>query len=699
MQSTADFLPAVCRTVERVLGKEVLKHFIFEAVEKQEDRHVFELSGNGRQVVIRGSSPVSLLSGLNWYLKYECKRNLTWSQMKLDLPDPVPMPSAPVRKVRPYKYFYNFNFVAYSYSMAFWDWHRWEQELDWMALNGMDLILELTGHEEVWRRTLVKLGYADDEIKEYLCGPAFFPFQWLGVMYGFGGRLPDRWFEDRVKLAGRIHQRMRELGMTRVLQAYMGFVPPDFQQKYPDSNPLPQGDWVGMQRPAIIPPDDPMYARVAHIFYEEQARLFGTDHFYAGDPFHEGGNLDDVNLTDAARGIQAVMKQADPESVWILQGWWDNPKPELMAGLDPQHTIILDLWGENSPRWKREGEGVFYGLPWVWTFLHNFGGRSGLYGDISGSVNELLEALHHPESKRLIGMGLAPEAIEQNPVMYDLIPEMGWRTDIEMEEWLEAYLERRYGQSHPDASRAWKLLKESAYGYSKQPGPTQSVINQRPTKAGEDKVFKWDSLALYYDKSLVEEACRCLYRAYEDLSASDGYLYDLVDVARQVLANQARQYHLDFMDAYKRKDAAAFQRSSEAFLQLIEIQDQLLGTRKEFMLGPWLEQAKRWGHSEEEKKLYEYNARVLITIWAPDAQDALHDYANREWAGLTQDFYLPRWQIYIQSLQKALETGGPAESVDWFEWEHAWAKKTNRFSTEPEGDIRTIVGLIISSYL
>lgn len=148
MQSTADFLPAVCRTVERVLGKEVLKHFIFEAVEKQEDRHVFELSGNGRQVVIRGSSPVSLLSGLNWYLKYECKRNLTWSQMKLDLPDPVPMPSAPVRKVRPYKYFYNFNFVAYSYSMAFWDWHRWEQELDWMALNGMDLVLELTGHED-----------------------------------------------------------------------------------------------------------------------------------------------------------------------------------------------------------------------------------------------------------------------------------------------------------------------------------------------------------------------------------------------------------------------------------------------------------------------------------------------------------------------------------------------------------------------
>ncbi len=32
-----------------------------------------------------------------------------------------------------------------SYSMAFWNWSRWEQELDWMALQGINLPLAFTG--------------------------------------------------------------------------------------------------------------------------------------------------------------------------------------------------------------------------------------------------------------------------------------------------------------------------------------------------------------------------------------------------------------------------------------------------------------------------------------------------------------------------------------------------------------------------
>lgn len=32
-----------------------------------------------------------------------------------------------------------------SYSMAFWDWERWEQEIDWMALQGINMPLAFTG--------------------------------------------------------------------------------------------------------------------------------------------------------------------------------------------------------------------------------------------------------------------------------------------------------------------------------------------------------------------------------------------------------------------------------------------------------------------------------------------------------------------------------------------------------------------------
>ncbi|MBO0991959.1 alpha-N-acetylglucosaminidase [Bacillus sp. SD088] len=692
---------AVHGVVERLLGVSMAEKFVFKRIPMENGKHVFELDNQADKIMVSGSSPVAMSFGLNWYLKYNCQASFSWSGNQLHIPEPIPKVEGKVRKVRPYDYFYHLNYVTFSYSTVFWDWERWEKELDWMALNGIDLVLELTGHEEVWRRTLSRVGYTDEEIKKYLTGPAYLPFQWLGCMYGWGGDLSDNWFRDRLQLAEKIHKRMRELGMTRVLQAYTGIVPPDFKEKVPESNPLDQGDWVGLERPFILLPDDPIFSKMAEIFYEEQKNLFGHDHFYAGDPFHEGGNLDGIDLKKAAELIQNELVKADDQAVWVLQAWWENPTTAFMKGLDKNHTMILDLWGENSPRWKREGEDVFFGLPWVWSFLQNFGGRSGLYGDMSGSAHYLLEALHHSHSGDLVGVGFTGEGIEQNPVMYDLMTEMSWRSEIDMKEWLRQYVIRRYGRENEDVQRAWELLKESAYGYSKQPGPTHSVINKRPSKADVIKNFdhneqkKWDSLEIYYDPSLVEEACQLLYRAYAELTENDGYLYDLVDVTRQALANKARRLHRAFMDAYKNQDISAFSKSSSAFLKIIRTQDRLLNTRKEFLLGPWLEQAKSLGKTKEEKALYEYNARALITIWASPAQEILHDYGHKEWAGLTMDFYFPRWQKHIDALRTSLETGEPLENIDWFEWEYAWTQKNNEFPIEPEGDIHEIVGGII----
>ena len=34
--------------------------------------------------------------------------------------------------------------------MAFWDWARWERELDWMAVQGINMPLAFTGQEFVW---------------------------------------------------------------------------------------------------------------------------------------------------------------------------------------------------------------------------------------------------------------------------------------------------------------------------------------------------------------------------------------------------------------------------------------------------------------------------------------------------------------------------------------------------------------------
>lgn len=37
-------------------------------------------------------------------------------------------------------------------SYVWWDWRRWEKEIDWMALQGINLPLAFTGQEAIWKK-------------------------------------------------------------------------------------------------------------------------------------------------------------------------------------------------------------------------------------------------------------------------------------------------------------------------------------------------------------------------------------------------------------------------------------------------------------------------------------------------------------------------------------------------------------------
>lgn len=53
---------------------------------------------------------------------------------------PAVLPASPkTRFVSPVKWRYYMNVCTVSYSSAFWSWDRWQQEIDWMALHGINL--------------------------------------------------------------------------------------------------------------------------------------------------------------------------------------------------------------------------------------------------------------------------------------------------------------------------------------------------------------------------------------------------------------------------------------------------------------------------------------------------------------------------------------------------------------------------------
>ena len=105
------------------------KKFIIEEVKSDTD--FFELDQKGSRVVIRGNNSVSIATGLNWYLKYYAGIHLSWNGMTATLPDVLPPVMKKERHETKLPWRYDLNYCTYSYSMAFWDWERWEKEIDW----------------------------------------------------------------------------------------------------------------------------------------------------------------------------------------------------------------------------------------------------------------------------------------------------------------------------------------------------------------------------------------------------------------------------------------------------------------------------------------------------------------------------------------------------------------------------------------
>lgn len=678
--------------LERI-DKGASRKFVIERLKGEKD--FFELDQKGNKVVVRGNNYVSIATGINWYLKYYAGINLSWNGMKADLPEVLPPVLKKERHETDLKLRYDFNYCTFSYSMAFWDWKRWEQEIDWMALHGINLPLAMVGTDVVWKNVLEELGYTREEINAFIAGPGFQAWWLMNNLEGWGGPNPDSWYERQEELQKRILKRMREYGIEPVLPGYSGMVPHNAKDRL-GLNVADPGRWNGYPRPAFLQPTDPQFERIAALYYREMTRLYGKASYYSMDPFHEGGNTSGVDLEAAGKAIWKAMKQANPRAAWVVQAWGANPRPQMIRSLPAGDMVVLDLFSESRPQWgdpasswyRKEGFGQH---DWLFCMLLNYGGNVGLHGKMAHLIEEFYKAKDSSFGKTLKGVGMTMEGIENNPVMYELLCELPWREQrFSKDEWLEGYLKARYGKSDSQVSQAWMLLSNTIYNCpaaSTQQGTHESILCARPSwKAYQ--VSSWSEMSDYYDPADVIRAAGMMVDAAERFRGNNNFEYDLVDIVRQAVAEKGRLMYRVLVDAYKAGDRELFKLSSDRFLRLILMQDRLLATRPEFKVGRWLESARNLGSTEEEKDWYEWNARVQITTWGNRvaADDGgLHDYAHREWNGLLRDFYYLRWKTWLDEQLKSFE-GGQPKAIDFYALEEPWTLKHNSYASEAEGN-------------
>jgi alpha-N-acetylglucosaminidase len=685
--------------IKRVLPQRAAS-FIVEELPADEQQDVFEIVSRQGKIVLKGNNGVAVASALYYYLTEYCHCQITWNGTNLQLPAILPVLSEKVRKTTPYEYRYYLNYCTFNYSMSWWDWERWQREIDWMALHGINMPLAVTGEEYTWYLVYKKMGFSDKDLEDFFCGPAYFSWFWMGNLDGWGGPLPLSWMKSHKVLQEKILKQERVLGMKPVLPAFTGHVPAAFKKKYPAAK-LKSTNWTnGFGDTYILDSEDPLFAEIGKRFLQTQTKLFGTDHLYSADTFNENEPPSDepAYLSKLSARIYEGMKQADTAAVWVMQGWlfysdrkfWNAPQIEaLLKAVPDDKMILLDLAAEIEPVWKRTA--AFYGKPWIWNMLNNFGGNVNLFGRLDGVAEGPALAMQDPASKRLAGIGLTMEAIEQNPVIYELTMQHTWQLEpIALDSWLGKYVHNRYGKEDDSLVKAWQILRKTAYNGKVIRDGAESIVTGRPTF---DSTTRWTKTLLNYAPADLLPAWELFIQSAGTGIKTDGFTYDLVDITRQVLANYALPLQQQWVKAYRAGDKQAFAKSNREFLQLIADMDRLLATRKDFLLGPWLASARKWGTNPQEKALYEQNARDLITLWG-DADSPLHEYANRQWSGLLNDFYKARWQQFFTLLEQSLDKG-TAPDLSAFEknikqWEWKWVNEQKAFPVVVSGNPVTV---------
>ncbi len=685
--------------------------FVIGSLLQQNSKDVFEIESRNDKIILRGNNGVAVASALYFYLNEYCHAQITWNGSNLDLPKTLPAVKTKIHKATPYEYRYYLNYCTFNYSMSWWDWPRWEKEIDWMALHGINMPLAITGEEYTWYLVYKEMGFTDDDLKGFFCGPSYFSWFWMGNLDGWGGPLPLSWMKSHFELQKKILQRQRALGMKPVLPAFTGHVPAAFKQKFPNAK-LKATNWTnGFADTYILDSEDPMFAAIGKKFLQKQTALLGTDHLYSADTFNENEPPSDEPefLSKLSARVYDGMHQADTAAIWVMQGWlfysdrkfWKEPQTEaLLKAVPNDKMILLDLATEIEPVWKRTD--AFYGKPWIWNMLHNFGGNTNMFGRMETIATEPAKALHDAKSGNLKGIGLTMEGIEQNPVLYELMMHNTWQDEaIDVNEWLPKYIFNRYGVKNANALNAWNVLRKTVYTVPadkyKRDG-SESIIQARPTF---DSSSRWANTRLNYNAKDLLPAWDEMIKAIPACKNSDGFQYDLIDVTRQVLVNYASPLQQQFAKAYKEKDAVAFTKYSKLFIELIEDVDKLLATRKDFLLGPWIASARKWGGNDKEKALYEFNAKDLITLWG-DENCPLNEYACRQWSGLLNDFYKPRWEQFFAKATSALSSGKEMDLTAFIKeiktWEWQWVNKRKDYPVTTTGMSTTLVTKMYAKY-
>ncbi|MGN0494096.1 MAG: alpha-N-acetylglucosaminidase TIM-barrel domain-containing protein, partial [Acutalibacteraceae bacterium] len=604
---------AVRDLINRVVFEGFDANFVFSKTEDN-GSDKFSITAIDGKIRISASNTNAACAAVNYYLKnfLNCNISLISRNVNITPQTKLPLPQKEIKEESPFLYRYFLNYCTYSYTMAFWKWEDFEYLIDYMALSGINLALNIVGYEAAVKELLEKYGYTAEEVGEYICGSAYFAWQWMNNLMGFCGPLPEWWYEERKALTRKINKRFNDLGIEVMLPGFFGSVPQSFKNRY-KADIISQGKWcIAYDRPDLILPTDPLFSRMAEDYYNILEDVMGIKaSYFSIDPFHEGGNEEGIDKQLLTKRIYEAMSAYNPNAVWVFQGWILNPRRDMISVLEKQNVLITDLVSDITPCFKDDGDD-FLNYPYVLCQVNNYGGQRNYRGNFVRSMNTAYEALESGRAEGMCGIGLLPEGIEDVEMFYDLLNDMSYRKEKpDLDKWLESYARYRYNTENNNVKDALKLLAEKVLICTLKEGTRESVFIARPS-VNVQKVSMWTATFCAYDEKDLAAALRLMFSQYDALRDNDCYQFDITDLARQALSNYG--WHV-FERILNGENTAENQ---QLFLKMIIMQDSLMSANPRTCFSTWLNKARSFGKNEQEKDSFEKNARYLISFWSDE---------------------------------------------------------------------------------
>lgn len=682
--------------IAREFGQAALRNVQLGLIKSVDQNDVFEYEAAKGRLTVRGSSAVALCSGFYQYIKRNHLGIASWSGNRLDLAHGWP-DAALERESSPYRYRYYLNVVTYGYTMPYWTWDRWQREIDWMALHGVNMPLSLVATEAIGERVWKKLGLTQKEIDAYYTGPAYLPWERMGNIAGLDGPLGPDWNKGQIALEHKILDRERALGMYPVAQGFAGFVPAGLERLHPGIK-LSSMAWAGFSkqyRNHILPPDSPLFSKIGSLTIKEWEAEFGKVRFFLSDSFNEmhipasteAGK--DALLKRYGAAIYRSIRDGDPDAVWVMQGWmfgymrdvWtkDSLRSLLSEVPDDKMLILDEAMDYNANFWRngmdRDVYDGFWGKQWIGGYIPNMGGKTAFTGVLGFYAHAGSDALASKNRGNLVGLGMAPEGIENNEAIYELISDTFWQSGpVDLDAWIANYSFARYGAQDDDIAKAWHLLIESSYGsfvdhprfiWQLEPGSSRSSISP--------------------DERVIEAAEHFL-AASGRLKANPLYRDDAIEVVAMAAGIRADQLIKQATKLYEAHDFSRGKASADRAFAILGDLDRLLASHPNLQLKNWVDSARAYGTTPAEKDHYERDAKMLITLWGRNGE--IDDYSSRMWSGLIGGYYMPRWRMYFENLAGAHN--------DIRAWEKQWVRSAAVDQPQPFPDPMEAAGNILA---